>query len=115
MLTGDLSASDDLLITLPTILSSTAFSRQHETEADEFALKIMQKANIDPIHFAHIMAKITQIEYQQDEQKNSDKSDSKQITTRTEKILSYLSSHPATEERIERAEIASKNFGKTNE
>jgi Zn-dependent protease with chaperone function len=116
MLTGDLSASDDLLITLPTILSSAAFSRQHEEEADDFALKFMQKANIDPLHFAHIMAKITQSEQQKDTDNTTKKEEDKHhITSKAEKIFSYISSHPVTEARIQKAETASKKFGETHE
>lgn len=118
LLMGDLSASDDLLITLPTVLSSAAFSRQHEEEADDFALELMQKAKIDPIHFAHIMAKITEIAPTEDNHaittKNND-NDKEQITSKTEKMLRYISSHPVTKERISKAETASKEFNKSHE
>lgn len=118
MITGDLAASDDLLVTLPTILSTSAFSRQHEEEADEYAFKYMQKAKLDPIHFARIMAKITHAQYdkkgdttesnntnQQDLENNDNKT-----KNRIEKTIGYLSSHPITEERIHRAELASVQF-----
>jgi len=106
MVTGDLSSSDDLLITLPTLLSTSAFSRQHEEEADDFAFKLMKKANIDPLHFAHIMEKITGIDHTKNEKKEADMDEKSK--SRIKKVFSYLSSHPITEERIKRAEEASK-------
>jgi Zn-dependent protease with chaperone function len=116
LLMGDLSATDDLLITLPTVLSSAAFSRQHEKEADNFALEFMQKAKIDPIHFAHIMAKITQIAPVENDHNITKKdNDQEQITSKAEKILRYLSSHPVTKERINTAETASKEFNTPHE
>lgn len=120
MLTGDLSASDDLLVTLPTVLSTSAFSRHHEEEADEFAFEYMQQAKIDPIHFARIMKKITDSDYvivNDDEENSSSNAEKQKIETgekdsmsKAEKVLSYMSSHPVTEERIRKAEEASKVF-----
>jgi len=126
MLTGDLSASDDLLVTLPTVLSTAAFSRQHEAEADTFAFEFMQKAQIDPIHFARIMSKITHTDYDENkagevetegsdsgEKKKLDKEDEdKEALNRVQKVFQYMASHPVTEERIRRAEAASKQFKK---
>lgn len=121
MLTGDLSASDDLLVTLPTVLSTSAFSRQHEEEADTFAFEFMQKAKIDPIHFARIMSKITHTDYDEGKvkdgksQNNEDEKEPDQdeeAMNRVEKVFQYMASHPVTEERIRRAEAASKQFTK---
>lgn len=125
MLTGDVASSDDLLVTLPTILSTSAFSRQHEEEADEYALQYMQKAQLDPIHFARIMSKITHTdvpnktldkrkEQSKAEDGITDAKDTKESPSRVEKAVSYLSSHPITKERIQKAEAASLVFIESN-
>lgn len=124
MVTGDLSASDDLLVALPTVLSTSAFSRQHEEEADEFAFELMKKANIDPIHFARIMAKITDTNYEEHKHnesksdhsnsplKNEEEEKVEESMSRTKEVLHYMSSHPVTDQRIRRAEEESETFNK---
>jgi len=42
------------------LLSSTAFDREQEKEADGFAVKMMAGANIDPEHFADFLFRLSQ-------------------------------------------------------
>ncbi|WP_455205336.1 M48 family metallopeptidase [Kaarinaea lacus] len=97
---GDITSISSIAATLPTILIHTKYSRQFETEADDYAFEFMQKNQVDTIHFANIMVRM--------EKSNSDgksRTDSKDKDS-TE-ILDYLSSHPATSERILKFKAAS--------
>lgn len=58
LMTGDITAGTDLIVSLPAIVAGLSYSRDMETEADTFALELMQKLNIDPIHFANILEKM---------------------------------------------------------
>ena len=49
---GDINFLGDMGVGLGSLLVSTAYSRDHETEADEFAFKKMLKAGIDPVSFS---------------------------------------------------------------
>ena len=110
LVAGDASGIEELLIGLPVFLLQSRYSRAHESEADEFALKQLMKMGVDPIHFARIMRKMENFLQQQDETIGSVESDYTEITNQEKKITDYLSTHPVTAERIKRAESLSKEF-----
>jgi Zn-dependent protease with chaperone function len=91
MMTSDLTVLEDLLVVMPVFLVESHYSRSHEYEADSFLFDKMIKLEIDPIHFANILGKIT---------KDDD----------LEKSMQYFSSHPETLERINNAKKKSKQF-----
>ncbi len=82
---GDLTSITSLAATLPTVLVQAKFSRDFEREADDFALDYLGRHGIPPQAFAAILQRMA-------DQKPAD-----------EKIPDYLSTHPATRERIKRA------------
>ena len=96
LLLGDASALPTIVIALPTFLLESSYSRQHETEADDFALEKMVEAGIDPKHFAEMMQKFLELEVEAGYT-------SKNSSAEEDNINSYLSSHPATQIRIDRA------------
>jgi len=53
-------AGPDISRQIVTLLSSTAFDREQENEADAFAVKMMAGANIDPEHFANFLFRLSQ-------------------------------------------------------
>jgi Zn-dependent protease with chaperone function len=110
MIVGEFAVSDDLLITLPTILSTSAYSRDHEEEADDFALKYMQEAKLDPENFSNILAKIMHTQVDAGQGENCDNSEACEREKHIEKAFGYLSSHPVTEERILKARQAAKHY-----
>jgi len=69
----------------PTLLLQAKFSRDFEREADDFAFGYMARRGIPPEMFAAILQRI--------EEKRPRGTD----------VPDYLSTHPATRERIERA------------
>ena len=99
MMTGDLSAFSDSTVVVPAVLMSLSYSREMERQADKYALAMMQKNGLNPAHFAAIMTRLSTSD-------NADSNDSsrteKEAPSRWDSLGDLLSSHPATEERIER-------------
>ncbi|MBL7004419.1 MAG: M48 family metallopeptidase [Gammaproteobacteria bacterium] len=89
LVTGDVSYASSVVLALPALLVELAYSRNFEVEADEFALALMHKHNIDTAFFAHIMRRIT--DSYREENESTDEHYS---------FTPYLSTHPMTEERI---------------
>ena len=79
-LTGDTSS---LVGALPVMLLQLGYSREFEREADQYALDYLRTAGIPANHFAHIMQRL---DHRHEEGSG---------------IGNYLSTHPATSERIE--------------
>jgi Zn-dependent protease with chaperone function len=81
--TGDMSAVSAVGAALPTVLLESKYSRLFETEADDYGVRAMRAAGRDPAHLANILERLSA---------GSEK---------MENMLAYLSSHPATKERIQ--------------
>ncbi|MBW2317041.1 MAG: M48 family metallopeptidase, partial [Deltaproteobacteria bacterium] len=82
LVVGDLSAASGLVAALPTALAEASFSRDFEREADEHALAWLEFHGIDPVHLVHLLQRM--------EAEQGGGFD-----------ISFLSTHPATDERIE--------------
>ena len=89
-ITGDIGSASGFAAAMPIIFLETNYSRKFELEADQYALDYMQAHNIDTVHFANILKKIT-----------GDTEDHEHSA------FSYLSTHPATLERIKPFESGS--------
>ncbi len=80
-LTGDATSASSIVSTLPTLLIESAFSRDLESEADDYEMEVMQKAGI-PLHcFAGIMQRLS-------------------MGRAEDETGEYFSSHPMTSSRI---------------
>jgi Zn-dependent protease with chaperone function len=88
--TGDASSVASLVSAAPVFLVEAGYSRQFESEADAFAVARMEEANLDPAHFARILARLEEAH----RAKQGGKGESKPG------LGDYLSTHPATAERI---------------
>lgn len=82
-ITGDVSSTSTIIAALPTLIVEAQYSQAFEREADRHALEYMQTHNLDPLHFVTLMERLEQ-------QKRGPRG-----------ALTYLSSHPPTEERTE--------------
>jgi len=80
--TGDLNAAASVLTVLPTILVEAHYSREFETEADQFAIDTLLAMDKDPARLANMLHKLG-------EQYGDDGS------------TGWLDSHPGTDERLE--------------
>jgi Zn-dependent protease with chaperone function len=82
---GDVAQVTTLSASLPAAYAQAHYSREHETEADLFALDYLERSGIELHHFADILSAL-QAEYGREE----------------EGPATYLHSHPPTSERIQR-------------
>lgn len=115
VVTGDVSTSSSIVTAIPIMLVESGFSQGMETEADTYSLEYMSKHRIDPKYFSIIMEKL-EASYLPEYSECKDKAKgikeklncikdavvlnkSKQSS---EDILNYFSTHPTSQERIER-------------
>ncbi|WP_108124930.1 M48 family metallopeptidase [Saccharospirillum mangrovi] len=90
LITGDSEAISEIIVTAPYALAQLAYSRDMEQEADTAALQLMQAAGLDRQAFASALRKMM---------------DSHGAGQKDSKVWDeYLSSHPATDQRIKRFE-----------
>ena len=88
-ITGDVASTASLAASAPVLLLQSKFSRDNETEADGYAIALMQRAAIDPKYLATMLERL--------EAKSAGEG----------MFPTFLSSHPATVERRARALAAS--------
>lgn len=96
LVTGDISAIEEWTIALPGFLLESNYSRDFESEADLYAFERMLKMDKNPKNFGTMLSRIT----------NDVKSDLELDAG----WLKYLSSHPASEDRIKQANEYSQRF-----
>lgn len=90
-LTGDAATLSVAVAGLPALVAQLKYSRDFEREADEFAFRLLRAHGRSPSDFADIMERLAGLE---------GKSGSKRGA--------FLSTHPMTEERIQRARDAAR-------
>lgn len=81
-ITGDVTSITSLAATIPTVLVEAKYSRNFEREADDYALQYLRAHHIAPHRFADILLRM--------ENTRPSRGD----------VPDFLSTHPATEERI---------------
>jgi Zn-dependent protease with chaperone function len=112
---GDVSAVGSLVATLPIVLTHTANSREFEREADTFAYAVMKKTGRSPRLLGEALAALEKESESGDRDcpvplekgEGGEESKTAQRPSRAAQ-LGYLSTHPATEERIRAAEEAAR-------
>ena len=101
--TGDVSSIGS---GLPAVLMQMRYSREHETEADMFALNAMQKACLPPKAFADILQRLEAQMHEVDDKDGENKKGANDKKTgnahpqSADAISEMLSSHPDTLARI---------------
>ncbi len=102
MITGDID-SFDLLTGIPTLLLDLSYSREFEVEADSYALEQMHIAEIPLEHFSTVMQRLEDYYQEKDSANEADapsESGDKPSSEPLFSLPSFLSTHPATHERI---------------
>ena len=89
---GDVSG---LLATAPAIIAQAKYSRDMEREADEYAEKTLQVNGLSPCLLSSILAKLEAFQLAKANEKGPEADAGKHDVA-----MDYLSSHPATQERI---------------
>ncbi len=79
------------------LLLNQSYSRRFETEADVTGFALLQKAKINPSGLASFFEKMIE-----EEKKQLEKIEDKDNREMAQKALQFLSTHPASEERIEK-------------
>ena len=99
---GDVSAAGALVLALPSILVESSYSRDLENEADDYALARMRDLGIEPQHFAKLMLRLDNCgAYAGDEMWFQQCKDAiEKRPNEDASLIQYLSTHPATAERI---------------
>lgn len=92
VMTGDLAAASDLLVTVPALLVSLNYSRNMERAADDFALRYLPDAGVQPARLAQLMLRL---------EARSGANDGGRGRSAA-RLPEWLSSHPGTEQRMER-------------
>lgn len=89
---GDVSG---LLATAPAIIAQAKYSRDMEREADEYAERTLQANDLSPCLLASILDKLEAAHLAKAKEKQPEAG-----TGERNQAMDYLSSHPATQERI---------------
>lgn len=88
-LTSDASSLTLAVSGMPVLLAQMKYSREFETEADDYGFALLQRNGISPEHFATLMERLAT-----------------QRPERTAGASSFLSTHPVTAQRVARARQA---------
>lgn len=110
---GDASGASDLMVGVPTMIMQSSYSRDAESRADEYAFAQMASLNIDPIHFATIIRNLGKAANPDGDEATTVKADAESAddsANDTTTLMDYLSSHPQTEARAQRAMELSEEF-----
>jgi predicted Zn-dependent protease len=89
-ITSDAASLSVAVAGLPTVLARARYSREFESEADEYAFRLLKEHGLSPEAFAALMERLA-----------AKQGDGGQA-------LAFLSSHPVTSERIRRAREAAR-------
>jgi Zn-dependent protease with chaperone function len=89
---GDVGSANAVVVTIPTVLLQSHYSRDFESEADDYAFAALAANGISPRVFADVMRKL------------------QKIAPDLHGGMAYLSSHPPSDERIAHAEAAATAF-----
>lgn len=99
-LAGDAVSITSLAAALPTVLLNSGYSRDFEDEADGFALKRLRQAGVSPNKLADMLERLEMDHY--DDESARERASAKKRGRNSD----YLSTHPATTQRIARARAA---------
>ena len=94
-LLGDVSGVLAMLANATPLLINQSYSRKFEAEADAVGLQLMQSAHIDPRGLVSFFEKM-----RVREQEMLEKIDDEDTRSMVEDAMGFLSTHPATEDRI---------------
>jgi len=87
-ISNDAASLSVAVASLPVLLAQTKYSREFEAEADDYGFRLLKKQNYSPAAFASIMERL------------SEKHE------KGRHHISFISTHPVTEERVKRARTA---------
>lgn len=102
MMTGDISSASSIVFTLPGLLLELAYSREFESEADDFAYDFLIQNKVSPEHFANIMLLLAEDGKAVNKQDKAIADKNHSENKASEGMGQYLSTHPSTSSRIQK-------------
>jgi predicted Zn-dependent protease len=78
---------------------SAQYSQAKETEADEYAIRLLKSRGISPVHLADLFESLDNYT---PNAKDKEKKKKRKSSWLEDQMEDYLSSHPMTEKRIQR-------------
>ncbi|MFZ6873143.1 M48 family metallopeptidase [Undibacterium sp. Di27W] len=103
VIAGSLFSDFSSVVSLATAgIVNKKFSREMETEADDYAIKRMKEVNMSPVRLANALERMEnqhKREHERGHEQDQDSSTGRQISQ-------YMSSHPATADRVARFRAA---------
>ncbi|WP_043320019.1 M48 family metallopeptidase [Microbulbifer sp. HZ11] len=104
LITGEVSALGDLLLTAPVVFTQLSYSRQFELESDDYAVQMLRERGHSPQALADMLTKLYQNKRcEMDSGCNNEDVADHDVDPAAEREgewLKYLSTHPHLEERI---------------
>ena len=97
VLFGDVSA---VVANVPTLLLDMKYSRDAEREADDYAIALFKANGMDRQQLAYVFEKLGELENGKDSAKDSNNATAQKKEKSS--LMPYLSTHPASDERVER-------------
>lgn len=101
-LMGDIQGAGELVIGASSAIVASAFSREMETEADDYAFKQLIALGKSPASFADALEAIIEDASDEEDRVDEERAD-EEPSDNSASLLRYLSSHPASSERIDKA------------
>lgn len=92
--TGDVASASAAVVSIPAFLLNQHYSRDFETEADDYAFEQLAAHDISPARFADALLRVYQATHERAGEEHE-----------------YLATHPATRVRLERAHAAAQAHG----
>lgn len=111
LVTGDVNSMSSVVLLLPAWLAQASYSQNLETSADTFALQGMRERNMDTNSFADIMQRLGNFGKEDAEHGSDNGDEPSDSNSAFDSIFDYLSTHPATDERIARFRTAAPASG----
>ncbi len=107
LFTGDISGMTETIFALPVVLGQLAFSRELESEADDYSIEKLKEHSLDPNLLAAILERMNSYSlHTPDTEDQSDTEEGKPEESTSSatgtSLLDYLSTHPSTPERLAR-------------
>lgn len=114
LLVGDAAGVQEMIIALPVFLLESQYLRASEAEADNYAFEQMVNLDIDPLYFSTMFEKMAQFENQTGNSADSSNSSSteSQSSDAIEKYGEFISTHPSSLRRMQRAKEYSEKYFK---
>ena len=113
---GDVSSAGELILSLPLVVGQAAYSRTLESEADQFAIDALLEAGIDPGHLADALLLLPTSHDHEEDEEHQEEDTREEVgdseTSWSERVFEYLSTHPATLDRVKH--IRAHSFKPTN-